>query len=409
MKVLFLSSMYQRPGGTYSGGAVHRQAVELQNRGVEVRVLCPIPRFVRPGTGTAAGSVGRDATREVDGITVTYLRYPNLPLGVAPGAHASLLHRYLEGPLRRLRRSFPFELIHAHRLFPTGYVALRLAREFDLPGVISAVGSDVHTHPKRNRGIGRRTEDAINAADAVLAVSQDLADQIHDLARPTRPVQVVHMGVDTDRFSPAPASPEIRAALGLPTEGVGICSVCRLVTEKGLNELLEAFERISNDHPRTWLAIVGDGPLRDELKSRMRTRNPGGRVFLVGARPHSEVPAFVNAADIFVLSSYNEGLPNVVLEAMACARPVVATDVGGVSEALEDGVSGTLVPARAVGPLTAALDRLIRSPELGRAMGNAGRDRIRSEFSWTRTAEGLHAVYSGLVETHTSGQAQAGA
>jgi teichuronic acid biosynthesis glycosyltransferase TuaC len=398
VKVLFLTSMYHKPGRDYAGATIHRQALELGKLGVEVRVVCPLPRFRRRrGRSDPYSELLRLGTTEVDGVRVTYLPYLNFPLGLSPRVHAALLYRRLARVVGSIRDTFAFDLIHAHRLFPTAYVSSLLARDAAIPLVSSAVGSDVHTHPSRNRGIRTLTQKAIERSDVVVSVSRDLADQVEELAAPARPVRVVYRGVDFAQFVPAEPSREAKVRLGLPPEGVGICTVGRLVREKGVFDLVEAMD-LMRDHPRApWLVMVGEGPARGALESEIQRRGLQDRILLVGAQPHRKVPDWLNAADIFVLASYNEGLPNVVREAMACGRPVVATDVGGVREAVEDGVSGYLLPPRRPELLARALERLLVSDRLRHQLGEEGRHAVRSRFDWAETTKELEAVYQGLL------------
>lgn len=400
MKVLVLSSMYHKPGGTYAGLAIHRQTVQSVREGAEVRVLCPVPRFSR---GALLDPFGRrnpllrvGATR-TDGVHITYLPFPNVPIGVLPGVQSLILGGCIRREMTRIRREFPFELIHAHQLFPAGHVATGMAKRFNVPVVVSAVGSDVHTHPRRNQGILRRTRSAISESDEVTAVSRGLAAQVNRLADTRKPVRVIYRGVDTERFSPVPHAAQVRSRLGLPISGLGICTVGRLVRAKGILELLDAFESLAHRFPDSWLSLVGDGPLKRMVEDRIGSGTLSGRVYMARARPQTEVAEWMNAADVFALASHAEGLPNVVLEAMACACPVVATDVGGVSEAVEDGETGILVPKENGPALAEALSRLLTSEGLRRRMGEAGRRRVLSSFSWQRNGAEILRLYGEVL------------
>lgn len=391
--------MYHKPGRGYAGDQIHRQAVELERRGVRVRVLCPVPRIdwkgLRPGGGgrTDLHTLG---TIEVDGVLVSYIPYVNVPLAWSPSLHAYCLERAVVPWLGRLAEDWGFSALHAHRLFPTGYVATRLGRAFGLPVVLSAVGSDVHTVPKRNGRVRRLTRRAIERCDRVTAVSRALATELNMLGRPLNPVKVLYRGVDVDLFHDRLGRDASRRDLDLPSDGPGFCTVCRLVEGKGLTELVQALGQLLRGHPDAWLAIIGDGPLRGDLRERIARQGLADRVLILGPRPHEEVPIWLAASDVFVLASHREGLPNVVREAMACARPVVATDVGGTAEVVEDGVTGILVPPQDPEALFRAFDRLVSDMELARQMGAAGRRKALAEFSLARSAEELAELYAGL-------------
>lgn len=408
MKVVMVTDMYARPDQPAGGAFVHRQAVELARMGVEIRVLYPYARF-GPRLWLS-GPPEPDADRyALDGISVSRFAYPKfLPLRTAPALAVWWLARELRREGQWLRREFPFDLIHAHLLFPIGSAALELSRSSGAPLVVTARGGDVHTYPVGSRGIGRQVGEVIAGADQVLSVSRALLPGMRSLGRPRRPMEVVYNGVDVDRFRPVedPTSP--RRALGLPESGIGLCFVGRLVRDKGIFELLDAFETLCVRHPDLWLAFVGPGPLAPEMERRIQDRDLGGRVVLAGARPADEVADYLAAADMLVLPSYAEGLPNVVLEAMACGRPVVATDVGGTSEALVDGITGLLVPPRDADALGQALERLVSDRAMRARMGQAGRRRACEAFGWGRSAELLLDVYRRTLDARSSGSSRSG-
>ncbi len=399
MKVLVISSMYLTPNKDVYAGFIHRQVMELSKSGVEIRVICPMAilkgrssllmdmiKFYKPAK-----------TLRLDNIPVTYLPYWNIPhwfsVRLEIASHYLALYRYVKS----IQSNFNFDLIHAHRLFPTGYVAMLIARKFGVPFVASARGSDIHTNPLKNSGISRYTKATIMMSDQILSVSEALAEELVNFEKPEIPVKVIYNGVDLDKFKPIPDQHSLRKRLGLPEGSVGVCTVCRLVKEKGLLELLQAFEEITYQHPNVWLAIVGNGPFKKELKLWVQKRSLEKHVFFAGACPNEEVVYWLNAANIFTLASYNEGLPNVILEAMACARPVVATNVGGIPEAVIDRISAFLVPPRQIAPLVESLSKLIQCPELQIQMGKAGFEHVRNNYMWSQNTKTLVSVYNKLT------------
>lgn len=400
-RVLLVSDMYTRPDRVISATFFHRQALETTRLGVEVQVLCPLPAF--PGRWPDEARRRPHVDRyELDGIPVTRVWFPKpLPFGPAAGLGGRLLERTLRRHIRDIRRQFDFDLIHGIRLFPIVSSLVPIAREVDRPLLGLGMGADVHTHPYRSKGIRRLTRRAIERSDQIATVSRALGLELLDLGDPVRPVRTIYNGVDTDRFAPGhePTS-TAREVLGLPREGAGICTVCRVEREKGLRELAEAFLMVRKTHPEAWLVVVGDGAYGSKLEAWVQSEDLASRVFLVGARPHDEVPQWLRAADVFVLASHNEGLPNVVLEAMACGLPVVATDVGGTSEAVSHGRTGLLVPAGDVQRLAQALDRLLGDAEERERMGQAGRRVAVTDFNWRTCGESLVALYRDMLEEH---------
>jgi glycosyltransferase involved in cell wall biosynthesis len=207
---------------------------------------------------------------------------------------------------------------------------------------------------------------AQRATTAVVCVAHSTREQ--GLATRTCSAErtvVIHNAVEVDSFAPQPQ-----------TDGpVRIVSVARFAFPKDFATLVAAFEQIRPDHRAI---LVGDGPGRSAVADALRQTGLTSRVELVGAR--DDVPALLARSDVFVLSSRSEGLPISILEAMAAALPVVATDVGGVREAVLHGATGLLVPAGDPIALAEALERLIDDPALRSSLGAAGRRRAREHF-----------------------------
>ena len=226
--------------------------------------------------------------------------------------------------------------------------------------------------------------------DRYLAVSRQVAAQLRDRfgVRPGR-ITMVPNAVALERFSPArtsASSPRPDPA-GRPT----VLTVARLDPQKGLHHLISAAALV----PEARFMIVGDGPERAGLESRIAQLNLGDRVQLLGFR--SDIPELLAACDLFVLPSLFEGLPLSILEAMAASRPVVATAIGGNDEAVADGVTGVLVPPSDPQALADAIRHLLRDPERRRRFGEAGRQRAEMEFSTTAMVDRVAAVYDELL------------
>ena len=184
---------------------------------------------------------------------------------------------------------------------------------------------------------------ALRGARAVIAVSRALADKARALGAGKDRVHLLYNGVDGARFRPGDKA-AARDALGLQPDARLVIYVGNLKESKGCLDLLEAFPAVLARHPQARLAFVGSGPAGPVLERRARQLGVADCVQLAGARPHEELPTWMQAADLLALPSHNEGVPNVVLEAMACGLPVVASDVGGIPEVLPKH-AGVLVPA----------------------------------------------------------------
>jgi glycosyltransferase involved in cell wall biosynthesis len=186
----------------------------------------------------------------------------------------------------------------------------------------------------------------------------------------------------------------LRGDLGIRSGDPVVGTVCIIRSEKALDVLVGAAALLREDFPRLRLLIAGDGPDRARVEALTERVGLSDRVHMTGAR--TDVPDILAAIDIAVICSDYEGSPRSVLEFMDAGKPIVATDVGGIPEVIEDGVHGVLVPPRDEAALAAALTRLLEDMDRGREMGARARDHCRRELSLDRTVERLQELYEEL-------------
>jgi starch synthase (maltosyl-transferring) len=227
-----------------------------------------------------------------------------------------------------------------------------------------------------------------------VCVSRAVADFSINVARlPRAKVVVIPNGVDVAPF--ATAAPIDLSALGLPASARMIIAVGRLDPQKGLVHLLEAFPTLAAEHDDVHLLLVGDGPERARLARIVAEQGLTHRVHFAGWRP--DVPRLLKSAYCLALPSLWEGMPNVVLEAMAASLPVVATRVEGVDELVVPDQTGLIVPPGSPTELGDALESLLSDSDRARAMGKAGRERVESQFSWDTAAASYEALYRQIL------------
>jgi glycosyltransferase involved in cell wall biosynthesis len=256
---------------------------------------------------------------------------------------------------------------------PYDFPALWYARRLGFRGVV-ALRSGGTEHYAGDRFFGR-------AVDLWLSTSAYNADQVRRRYR--HDVAVVPNGVDPELFSPRPRDPEIRQRFGIPAEAFLVVSVGRLVGWKGLQVVIEALTGIPDAH---FLAI-GDGPDRRQLEQEVKRLGAAGRVHFVGEARHGDLPALLNAGDIFVQPSVGEEAFGIsVVEAMACGLPAVVSDQGGLREIVRDGECGRLLPPGNVPAWRRALGELAVDRAAVARMGAAARQRAEENFTWRANA-----------------------
>lgn len=264
-----------------------------------------------------------------------------------------------------------------------------------VPVIVSSIRNERFGPPRRDRII--RLTDRL-ATLTTTNSARAAARLVRDDVVPAERLRVIPNGIDVETFAADPDDRRrLRAELSLGEGDFAWLAAGRLTEQKDLPTLLRAFVPHHRRFVRSRLLIAGKGELRAELEALARDLQVDEAVTFLGER--SDVPRLMAAADAFVLSSAWEGLPNVVMEAMAAGRPVVATDVGGVSELLEDGETGAIVPPGRAQELARAMDALVEMPEERRVgMGRAGRRVLQERFALDRVMQ----QWSDLLDELTS-------
>lgn len=243
----------------------------------------------------------------------------------------------------------------------------------------------------------RVLEQMIRQADHIIAVSNVIRDQFVALVPDSQPkLKVIYNGVDPDEFRTADApSLHARAAFGWSEQNMIVGTVSRLAPEKGVRYFVEAAAIVSREFPSARFLVAGEGEERRELEREIERLEIGDWVCLAGFR--EDVPQLLSGMDVFVLASLEEAFPISILEAMAAARPVVATEVGGVREAVIDGETGFVVPPRDAGALARAVSELLRDENKRRAFGRTGRTRVVERFTLVRAAQETNEVLKATL------------
>ncbi|MBJ6984077.1 glycosyltransferase [Luteimonas sp. MC1750] len=357
------------------GRYIHATAIELSKL-AEVRVFLPQVRYPRLpaalGPRTFVHGLVADDYR-LPGIDLQAYSYPAVP-GLSRVGNGVVGATALAPRLR----AFMPDLVLAYWVYPDGDAAVRAARAIGVPCIVGGRGSDVHQRSGLLRWLTRRT---LAKADSVLTVSQAMRRAVIDAygIAPARVGCIVN-GIDTAVFQPADRS-SARAALGIRPDARLVAYVGRMVEAKGLRELIEAFTALAAADRQVELVLVGHGVMQAELRALAAATGLGERIHFPGGMEPPDVARWLAACNVLALPSWSEGYPNVLVEAIASGRPVVASDVGGAAEIVDAG-NGLLVPARDApafaAALAAALDREWDAAAMSRAMSR-GWDQVAAE------------------------------
>lgn len=350
MRLLTITNLYPSEARPRHGIFVEERLRHLVRSGeLEARVLA-----LRPAPPWVSRPVEPAEVRY--GIPVAYQRVPTLP-GATNWVDPLLWARAIEPVARRLVAGGDTGVIvDGHFLYPDAVAAVLLAVRLGLPAVMTARGSDVNvkcTNPVMRTWIRW----AARRCAALITVSRALAERLEQFGVRPPMVEVLPNGVDVGRFRVADRSEsQRRLGLELPNPGLRVLvSVGHLVPEKGHHIAIDALVTL----PGTFLVVVGDGPERARLEQRAARRGVADRVRFLGLVPPLHMPDVYAAADVLVLPSAREGMPNVVLESLACGTRVVATAVGGIGEVVTAPAAGELIAERTPEALAAAVRRVL--------------------------------------------------
>lgn len=385
MRVVVVAEYYPRAADPVLGVWTHRQALAARAAGAEVRVLVlhrPLPPLsaLRARDARAiAAPLRQPATTTLDGLPVRYVRYLSPPRPLGYGAWGSWAAPSLARALRGLRRSFAFDLVHAHYAVPAGE-AVRRARP-EVPVVISVHGGDVLSTVKRGAGARSAVESALGAARMVLANSAGVAERCR--RHGAREVRVVHLGTDV----PPPA----RANEPRPNT---LVTVGHLVARKRHADVIHALAILRGRHPSLRYEIVGDGPEREPLRTLAGELGVGDRVRLRGQLAPAPAATEAQRAGVFVLPSVDEAFGVAYVEAMAGGVPAIGCrGEAGPEEIAAAGGGMVLVSPRDPRELAARIDALLCDPAAARELGAQARATVERAFTWERCGQETLAAY----------------
>jgi glycosyltransferase involved in cell wall biosynthesis len=293
------------------------------------------------------------------------------------------------------------DLIHVHgHPYLSSLIAAKIAKRYSKPLVLTQHNTFIEYNnfwdeieKLNDLAIGR---EVLKEAEKIIVVSNATKNYVLSLGAKSEKIRVLHNGVDVNRFRPLTGvKDEMRKKLGISKDSSVVLTVRRLVYKNGIDTLIESAKIAVKKNPRLFFLVVGKGPDFEKVKEKIEELGIQENFRLTGFISDEALPFYYNVADFFVLPSKSgEGLPLVALEAMACGLPVIATNVGGISEVMEEGY-GKLVPPNSPDSLAEAILEFSHS-ELS-TLKNDLRAMIEQKYSWDRNVEKLVEIYEELI------------
>jgi glycosyltransferase involved in cell wall biosynthesis len=380
-----VSRYFPSSGEPWQGRSAY-QTIRALNSQADVHVFYPnsaYPSFLRPRTRLFKAL---DPNYAPPGVNVSYYDYPALPLLSRPFNGAMAANALLPHV-----RAFHPDLIFSIFLYPDSYAALKIAKQLRVPLVAMGIGSDIHSIGDRLSAL--YTRKVLEQADFLVTVSEDLRQKALAMgARPESSRSIVN-GCDLSIFHVRDHA-HARRQLNLDPDAEIVLYIGRMDLRKGLRELVEASAKLHVTRPNLHVYMVGEGPDRPQITAAITSADATGYIHALPPCQPDDVAVWMAAADLVTLPSYMEGCPNVVLEALACGRPVVATRVGGIPEIMSD-ACGRLIPPRDSEALAQALDSVLS------AKWDASSISTHWSRSWSAVAQELLGVFESVVASRS--------
>ncbi len=389
LRVLYLTWGYPTPMEPVSAPFCRNQVEGIVEAGVSVDVCVPVP-YLPPIVPVLKKSWQKSRTLPaaavVNNVSVRFPRYPHFPGSMQLG----LMHRLIAQAVRR-STPIPPDVIHANFAYPFGLTALLLRQWWKTPVVTLLHGGDVNIYPTKGILERKRFVEIARGSDRLLAVSGALAKKTSEISGRTPKVALI--GIRLDRFRSRDDKLELRRKLGLPLEHRLILYVGYLNASKGTHELLESLTSLRDQGVVG--VIAGHGPLEANVKACTAC------IFL-GSVNNDTVAELMSACDVFVLPSYSEGMPTVLVEAGASGIPIIATSVGGIPELLADDC-GIMVEPGNPNALRCALERVLANPEAARERTQRLGQRVAQDYDCIKNGWKLRELYEEMLRFNRSG------
>lgn len=382
MRILMLTTSFPQKKEDFAGIFVYELAKGLVRLGYDINVICP------SSTETKGFEV-------MDGIKVYRFNYviPRILQKVAYGD--GIFHNLRKDLLARLELPLFFffflikaivlcnkgcNLLHVHFLF-SGLIGIFVAKIYKIRIVLTTHGSDIN-YLEKSALLRKAGLFILRRVHRVIAVSNSLRQKMVEIGISDRKITVIPNGVNPLDFKPRKRK----------KDGFRLLWVGRLVEEKGVVYLVEALKWVREKLPDVKLILIGEGKLKERLK-RLSHNLSLYNIDFIGKINHSAISEYMNSADLFILPSLREGLPLVLLEAMATGLPVIATSVGGIKDVIVHEKSGILIPPKKPRLLAEKIIYLLKDEDLRKRIGEDGRRRVEEYFTWDRITKETSQVY----------------
>jgi glycosyltransferase involved in cell wall biosynthesis len=398
MKICMIASTYPRFDSDGAGRFNRSLAEALSTLGHDVQVVIPYHPTIEPYETPVRIHPFRYSGLERWSV-MGYANAMDSDRRLKWQAYLLILPFLIKGAsaLLQLVRQHDFDVIHSHWVLPNGPIGLLGKARARSPLFVSLHGSDIY-FARKNPLFSAVARQVFRHAQGVTACSPELYESAIELGASPTSTRLILWGADPEAFDSHPDTSDLREQLGLKEDTNVVLGLGRLVGKKGFDILVRAMPDVLASCPRTCCVIAGDGPEGPHLHALADQLGVAKHIRFPGSIPWNQVPEYLHLSELFVAPSVHDegnldGLPTVILEAMAAGKPVVASNVAGMPLAVIHNETGTLVPERDEDALAKAICHLLKNTRLRDRLGEGGRDRVRDELNWHQVAQQFVAMY----------------
>jgi len=400
MKILFISHLFPNAGNRNYGIFFAQYLIEMEKQGVDITVLVPTvwtPFFLKyfKKWKNYDHNVKLNDFKGIKAVASPYLRITGNWFFRWAGLS---VFWSLKNKAKKLHQKNKYDTIYSHMFFPDGDAAVRLSKVLKIPAVCVGIGRDVNIIPNYNQSIYNRFVKVCNQLDGTISYGQAVADKIDAIS--DNHTLSVYGVVDLEKYSPVDSKTGVRKELGIQEDKVVVLYLSTFKKDKGVYELLEAFKRVHIKNPNAVLKLCGWGAEKQGMIRYIKENNLEKVIHMVGIVDHSKVDLWMKACDLFVLPTYHEGMPNAVMEAMACGLPVLVSAVGGLPDAIGDSEGAVLIPPKDVNILEESMINILKDEQVRKKMSRAARVRAEQQFGARKTVSTLIEYLQKVIDRY---------
>jgi len=391
MKVLVISHMYPSTFNNVYGIFVHEQVKALIKIGTDIKVISPVPWVPFPINRISEKWERYSLIPEYenrDNVSVWYPRSITFPKALFFEYSGERVYKGIKALVKNIYKGYKFDLIHAHVALPDGYAAMKLAKDFNVPYMVTIHGQDLQQTIYKNHKCKENILKVIRSAKKIILVSNKLKNVIKKYYDDkNNKFKVISNGVNIRDISIGNDIKKNRAGNKF------LLSVSNLIKTKGIDLNIKAFNKLTQKYPNLRYLIVGNGPERSNLEILSKELGIKDKIEFLGMLSHEDVMEYMAQANIFSLPSWNEAFGVVYIEAMAHGKPVIGCKGEGIEDFVENGKTGMLFNPKDVNSLTETMDYLLSNPDKAKEMGERARKMVLENYTWEKNAEKTNKLY----------------